>query len=304
MARVAVCSFNLDNAEEYYWGDVLEDELRLSAEDKPYTARHRYSLLPLPALATALLWSNRAAETVIVGPDPSGDPSRWVPYAVPAEDDKAIVPFDADFNDTYALGASFDVANSVQVACNEHEQAAMPLLVMLTSDATVHLYHFVCTQPSVAEVSQRVMVRSVEAIPAVVSFPDGPSSLDKESVPSFHSATKSSPLVISLSASSATSSAAVDSHVSSPAAESLSSTASSESSTRSTDTTAAVTPVSSSLAPPAYVPFLVRFWFRAYHRACSLLSLSSSTRPLTATNEWFAIVRHAEYSTVRSDCRR
>ena len=177
--RIAMCSFNLTTSSYCYLGDVLQDELRMMDEGGPYLARHRYTALALPALDAAVLYSNRAGETAILGPDPTETAiqpktRRWVAYEMQQDTDRAMVPCDSEWKDTYALGMAFDVTNRLSTADSVAEQkseldAPMPLLFMLTSDARLHMYHFVCQQPSMAEASKAVMHDTVEAMPTSVT---------------------------------------------------------------------------------------------------------------------------------------
>ena len=195
--RLAVCSFELDSGCYCYLGDVLQDELRVMDDSKPYSARHRYTALSLPAVQAAVLYSNRAGETAILGPDPtaaadsrggssSSRHKRWVVYETEQDTDRAMVPSDSEWKDTYALGMAFDVTNRLSSAdsvseVGEHKSerhseqqseldAPMPMLFMLTSDGRLHMYHFICTQPSMSEASRRLMKPNVDDIPTAVSY--------------------------------------------------------------------------------------------------------------------------------------
>ena len=106
---------------------------------------------------------------------------RWVVYEMPTDTDRAVIPADSDWKDTYALGMALDVTNKLSTADSVSEQkneldAPMPLLFMLTSDARLHMYHFICSEPSMAEASKRVMRESVESTSTTVSYPTVASS--------------------------------------------------------------------------------------------------------------------------------
>ena len=184
--RIGLCSLSLPTSSYSYLGDILQDELRMMDSNRPYSARHRYTVLSLPAVRAAVLYSNRAGETAILGPDPT-DPAgpassnkRWVAYEMQQDTDRAMVPSDSEWRDTYALGMAFDVTNRLSTADSmaaaaEQKQseldAPMPLLFMLTTDARLHMYHFIASEPSMAEASRRVMRETVEEIPTSVSYP-------------------------------------------------------------------------------------------------------------------------------------
>ncbi|MCJ1297105.1 hypothetical protein MMC34_008674 [Xylographa carneopallida] len=132
--RIAVCSLSLPTMTYTYLGDVLQDELRMTDPSAPYSARHRYSALTLPALSAAVLYSNRAGETALLGPEPADDAEvasfgtassgdrRWVAYEMAADTDRAVVPLDGEWKDTYALGMALDVTNTLSVAVRDNSR--------------------------------------------------------------------------------------------------------------------------------------------------------------------------------------
>ena len=178
--RVAVSTFRPSTSTFTALGDVVQDEMRLLQDerDKPYTARHRYGLLGVPQWGCGLLYSNRSSEPVMVGGDPAA-PDTVVPYEMEADVMRIVVPADSQWNDTSILGIGLDLTNTVSTADSVGEvkseaDVPFPLVLVLASDARLHLYHFICTEASMKEASAQVMNTQTAPLPAVVSVPPSP----------------------------------------------------------------------------------------------------------------------------------